>query len=196
MAEKLIVDHFCFESKDNYDRAVKEEKAIRSMRGKYKIEDEKIALKLYGKAVEEKVFSTAVGYSFLEELRGTIVKSGKIPGNKLPPIPVAKTGAEMSREQLVQKSSGEKGGRYKRLYEGQCLINKRLKLLFAALFIIVAAFVIIDLKSEYSIFTYFTDYKANMEEELIDKYEGWESELRAREEALKKENLPEQSEEQ
>ena len=35
-----------------------------------------------------------------------------------------------------------------------------------------------------SFFTYFTNYKANMEEELIDKYENWEEELKAREDAL------------
>ena len=35
-------------------------------------------------------------------------------------------------------------------------------------------FVVINFRFEYSIFTYFTNYKANMEEELIDKYEKWE----------------------
>lgn len=33
-------------------------------------------------------------------------------------------------------------------------------------------FVVINFRFEYSIFTYFTNYKANMEEELIDKYEN------------------------
>ena len=37
---------------------------------------------------------------------------------------------------------------------------------------------------EYSIFTYFTNYKANMEEELIDKYEKWEERLQQKEDSL------------
>lgn len=54
----------------------------------------------------------------------------------------------------------------------------------AALVVLVIAIIVIDFKSEYSVFTYFTDYKAKMEEELIHKYEGWEKELKAREDAL------------
>ena len=50
--------------------------------------------------------------------------------------------------------------------------------------IILAGFTFINLKFEYSIFTYFTNYKAKMEEELIDKYENWESELEEREQQL------------
>ena len=45
-------------------------------------------------------------------------------------------------------------------------------------------FVFINFKFEYSIFTYFTNYKANMEEELIDKYEAWEEKLEEREKQL------------
>lgn len=76
------------------------------------------------------------------------------------------------------------GNRFKRMYEGQRLINKKLKVIVFALIVIVAAIVVIDVKSEYSIFTYFTDYQAKMEEELINKYENWETELKEREAAL------------
>lgn len=42
----------------------------------------------------------------------------------------------------------------------------------AFLIVLLAALVIITVKSKYSVFTYFTDYKSNMENELIDKYEN------------------------
>ena len=74
--------------------------------------------------------------------------------------------------------------RFERLYEGQRLLNKKLKFVVVALVVLVIAFIVVDFKSEYSVFTYFTNYKAKMEEELIHKYEGWESELKAREDAL------------
>jgi len=51
----------------------------------------------------------------------------------------------------------------------------------------LAALVIITVKSKYSVFTYFTDYKSNMENELIDKYEKWEQTLDDRQKALEKE---------
>ena len=51
---------------------------------------------------------------------------------------------------------------------------------------LLAGFVIINFRFQYSIFTYFTNYKANMEEELIDKYENWQADLEQREQALGK----------
>ena len=57
----------------------------------------------------------------------------------------------------------------------------------AFLIVLLAALVIITVKSKYSVFTYFTDYKSNMENELIDKYEKWEQTLDDRQKALEKE---------
>lgn len=48
------------------------------------------------------------------------------------------------------------------------------------------AVIFITVKSKYSVFTYFTDYKSNMENELIDKYEKWEQDLSDKEKALDK----------
>ena len=54
-------------------------------------------------------------------------------------------------------------------------------IIIAFLVIIIIAMVVITYKTKYSIFTYFTDYKTQMEEELVDKYEKWEKELDDRE---------------
>lgn len=188
MAEKWMVESFCFEDKDTYELAQKEAQLISTMRQKCNLSDRKNAYKIYLRAVEEKVFSTAVGYAFLAELRSVILTSGKGSEKKLPAIPVKPgAGGEAEKHKQPSASSSLKGDaavRYKRLYEGQCLLNKRLKVvLFAAIFLVIA-FVIIDWKSEYSVFTYFTDYKAKMEEELINKYEAWEQNLQERENVL------------
>lgn len=184
MSEKYTVDHFCFENRDVYERAVKEEKVIKSMREKYHLSNGKTAWKIYQKAVEEKVFTTVVGYSFLNELWDTIRKSSAAAVNKLPDIPVKAEGTADAGPVEAGGIKRARGDKYQRLYEGQCLLNKRLKIIVLALVILIVAFVVIDLKSEYSVFTYFTDYKAKMEEELYDKYEAWENELKAREDAL------------
>lgn len=186
MPDKQTIRQFQFENKEVYDRAMKEDQVIASMRGKYNLSDEKIAVKIYVKAVQEKVFTTVVGYAFLNELRDTILSSGKISEKKLPVIPV-KDGAQTASEEPSAPAAftgKDAGGRFKRLYEGQRLLNKRLKVIIFFLFVLIAAIVVIDMKSEYSIFTFFTDYKSNMEEELINKYEKWESELNARESEL------------
>lgn len=190
MSGKYVVDGFCFQDKKVYDRAVKEHTVITSMRKKYKLSEGKTAWMVYQKAVQDGVFTTIVGYSFLKELQKTIAASGILKGKSLDGIPVKAELTETEGSPVAEtQTTGFAGrkdnpGRYKVLYEGQRLLNRRLKFVVFALIVLVAALVVIDAKSEYSVFTYFTDYKTKMEEELIDKYEKWESELKAREDAL------------
>lgn len=186
MADSYKVNVFTFQNKEEYERAVREEQVVSALRQKFSHSDIKTVWKVYVKSVEENVFTTAVGYGFLLELRQIITASGKIPESKIPAIPVSSDGGPAGGTPPLVKGAGTgDSGRYKRLYEGQRLLNKRLKIVLFAVFVTVAALLIIDFKSEYSVFTYFTDYKAKMEEELIDKYEKWEKELMARENALK-----------
>ena len=146
------MDRYTFESRESYEKAVKEEELIQQLKKKADLKNNKTVLKLYNKLVAEKTFSTVIGYDFLEELRTQILKSGK----------------------------------YKKLYENEKLKNKKLKIALVAALVLLAGFVIINFRFQYSIFTYFTNYKANMEEELIDKYENWQANLEQREQALGK----------
>ncbi len=191
MSEKYVVEHYRFEDKAAYERAQKEARLIGTMRKKYKLSNGTIALKVYQKALEEDVFMTVVGYSFLRELRIIALKTKAAAAEELPEIPI-RTEDGAGKNDLVQGAGASdyspkrlrELSRFERLYEGQRLLNKKLKFVVVALLVLVIAFIVIDFKSEYSVFTYFTDYKAKMEEELIHKYEGWENELKAREDAL------------
>ena len=84
----------------------------------------------------------------------------------------------------VIAQASRKEAKWKRLYEGQQLLNKKLKIALFAAVVLLVGFVVINFRFEYSIFTYFTNYKANMEEELIDKYERWEERLQQKEDSL------------
>ena len=84
----------------------------------------------------------------------------------------------------VIAQASRKEAKWKRLYEGQQLLNKKLKIALFAAVVLLVGFVVINFRFEYSIFTYFTNYKANMEEELIDKYEKWEERLQQKEDSL------------
>jgi hypothetical protein len=191
MSEKYVVEHYRFEDKAAYERAQKEAKLIGTMRKKYKLSNGTIALKVYQKALEENVFMTVVGYSFLRELRIIALKTKAAAAEELPEIPIQTGDGEGQNESGQGAAAADYSpkrlrelSRFERLYEGQRLLNKKLKFVVVALVVLVIAFIVVDFKSEYSIFTYFTNYKAKMEEELIHKYEGWESELKAREDAL------------
>ena len=64
------------------------------------------------------------------------------------------------------------------------MINKKIKIALFACIIVLVGFVVVNFRLEYSIFTYFTNYKANMEEELIDKYQYWAEQLEKKEQEL------------
>lgn len=179
---KEAIENFTFESREEYERAKSEAEFIQQIRDKADLSDAKIALKVYNKAVADKMFSTVAGYCFLAELRRLIVESGLVAADTLADIPVKEV---RKREHDTMPARPLHGDRYQRLYEGQVLRNKKMKIALAAVIVMLAGFVIINFKFEYSIFTYFTNYKANMEEELIDKYENWEAELEEREQQLK-----------
>lgn len=178
--------NYCFADKAVYERAQKEAAVIQSMRERYDLADGKNAWKIYQKAAKDRVFSTVVGYGFMEELRETIQRSGVAHGKRMEDIYVHETAnGKVQADKTAEKKMAKSEERYKKLYEAQCILNKRMKMVVAAAIIVLVSFVIIDLRTEYSIFTYFTNYKAKMEEDLVNKYEAWESELTAREQALK-----------
>ena len=180
MDEKLT-GAFEFESREGFEQAKKEAEIIQNLLEKADISDSKTALKIYNKAVSDKLFSTITGYEFLLQLRKTILKSGLASERTLASIPV-KASAQKRKDIMSERPSKE--GRFRKLYEGQKLINKKLKIAVIALVILLAGFVAVNFRFEYTIFTYFTNYKAKMEEELIDKYEKWDAELKAREDRL------------
>ncbi len=181
MAEKETLGSLSFESREAYDRAAKETEMIRQIKNKVNISDAKAALKIYNKAVADKVFDTVIGYEFLNELRETILASGVATERSLADIPIRQV--KEVRDTIPEPKPGM--NKYQKLYESQKLLNKKLKIAIAALVILLVGFVIINFRFEYSIFTYFTNYKANMEEELIDKYQKWQAELEERENKLK-----------
>ena len=170
-----------FESREAYDRAKKEAEFVRKVEETMDLADGKTALKLYNKLVKEKLFSSVIGFEFLFELRDIIVQTGVADARALSPIPVReiiKTENDTLSEHSIEVE------KYKQLYEGQRVLNKKFKIAILACVIILIGFVIVNLKLEYSVFTYFTNYKATMEEELVNKYQNWSEELERREQAL------------
>ena len=179
-ADELLAG-YNFESREAYDRAKKEAEFIRKAGETMDLSDGKTALKLYNKITKEKVFTSVVGYGFLLQLRQTIAETGVANEKTLSPIPVREV-IKQENDTLVDNSLEVE--KYKQLYEGQRTINKKFKIGIAVCVIVLIAFVVVNIRLEYSVFTYFTNYKATMEEELVNKYQSWSDELQRREDAL------------
>lgn len=170
-----------FESREAYDRAKKEAEFIRKAEDSMDLADGKTALKLYNKIVKEKIFSSVIGYEFLTELRDIIVQTGVARADSLAPIPVREI-IKTENDTLADHSLEVE--KYKHLYEGQRVLNKKYKIALIVFLVVLVGFVVVNLRLEYSVFTYFTNYKATMEEEIVNKYQEWSDELEKREAEL------------
>ena len=84
--------------------------------------------------------------------------------------------------------------KYKKAYENAKAGNKIRTFFIIVLFVVMVG---ITYKSQYSVFTYFTNYKENMKNEILNEYENWESDLNKREKKVKeKEQQLEQQQKQ
>lgn len=183
MEKMKAMDSFDFESRESYEQACEESGIIQHLLEEVDVTDVKNALRVYNHCVAKREFHTISGYFFLVELRQRILESGLVSERALAPIPI-KEPANTKKDVVPERTAQER--RFRRLYENEKLLNKKLKVILAALLVLLVGFIFINFRFEYTIFTYFTNYKANMEEELIDKYEKWESELQQRENSLLK----------
>ena len=86
--------------------------------------------------------------------------------------------------------------KYRQLYEGQKIINSKFKIGIIVCVVVLIGFVLVNFKLEYSVFTYFTNYKATMEEDLVNKYEKWSEELQKREDAIQQGKVYESEEDE
>ena len=83
MWDNLTVNGFHFDTAAEYADAKKEYEAIEYICSKMNISEPEVAFKVYYKLLERQNLHTIVGYSFLKELRDSIVKSGIIREEEL-----------------------------------------------------------------------------------------------------------------
>lgn len=181
--KKYVVDDYSFSTRTEYDRALKEKETISYITANTNMSDMRAVLKVYNRAVEKKSFQTVIGLEFVRNIRKRLIGSGFVTDETIEYVPVDTAVKEMKHadDKSIAESKAQK---YKKSYEEAAAGLKIRNIIIAFLTIIIVAMIVITYKTKYSVFTYFTDYKTQMEEELIDKYEKWEKELDDREKKL------------
>lgn len=187
--EKYVVDDYVFASRSEYDRALKEKETISYLIANTNMSDMKSVLKVYNRAVEKKSFQTVIGLEFVKNMRKRLIGSGFMSEETIEHVPVSgkikgasqADSSTLSGDKSMLESSVE---RYKKACENAQSGLAMRNIIIGVLVVVIIAMMIITYKTKYSVFTYFTDYKAQMEEELIDKYEKWEKELEEKEKKL------------
>lgn len=184
MEKKYVIDGFVFQNAADYERACKEKETIEYLTANTDMTNMKAVYKLYKLSVEKKSFQTVFGLNFLDGLRGRLVGSGIVKEDMLEPIPVAKVVVKGAVKQAAQTSREKEVEEYREKYQkaksGRLIKN----FLIVVLLLVIGAMLFITSQNQYSIFTYFTDYKENMKNEIVNELESWETELNEREKEL------------
>lgn len=166
---------YIFADAHSYKEAKREEETVEYIKANTDLNDLNKVLKLYHKLVERKTLKTVVGYGFLNELRIKILKAGIVTKENLPDIRVERS----EKEPRIFNNAMEKELEQKRLaliedYKAK-LRNTRIVSFFLAVIIVIM--IVMAILSDRSLYTIYED-------QFIDKYESWQSDLEAREKAL------------
>lgn len=85
--ERLIFDGYLYGNEEDANLAKEERKTVRFLQSKINYEDIQTSLKIYDKAIKDKIFKTPVGFEFLKVMRYEMIKHG-MPAEKIQPIPL------------------------------------------------------------------------------------------------------------
>lgn len=169
--ESLIVEGFVFPSFKEAQVALKEQKNIEIIRERTEFSDPEAIYELYVKLMERNMFKTMIGYSFLYELRHTLITEFSYDEQQLPTIHLPK---HMEYDKVSELNKGVMEMKIQKLL----LVKKRMSIVIAALlFMVIAMFVIAAVNPNVGY--------VNTENKIVNKYSAWQEDLEQREQAVK-----------
>ncbi len=172
MREKgLVVNGFLFSTNKEYNQAKEELEAIEYIKKNTDLANSGIVLKLYNKLTENRTFHTPVGYTFLKELQGTILRSGIVKPENLEGIYIPGKSSDNNEVAIL------KAEQYKVMAEREHTKNRNSRIINIFLVFIIMIMIIIAINTDRTKFT-------NFENNIIDKYSSWEEDLKERERVL------------
>ncbi len=176
------VDGFEFNRADMAEQAKKEVEGVKYIKEHTRMDQPDMVLKVYNQLVEEHIFSTPVGLSYLRELQDYLYSIPYSERKEIQALPVSdfltvsssKTTVKSNASESSKKSAEEDAAdrSYRRMF--------RVSTFFAIIFglCVIGMFVIAALSRD-------NVNILNYENEIIDRYESWEKELEEREAQLK-----------
>lgn len=177
---KIIVDGFAFENEAEAAQAAKEAEGVRYIRGKTDMDNPGMVQNIYDKMIEQDLFETVVGISYLRELQEYLKSIPFVEHENLAPIPVQHPVSEErpknnKGQEVKQRASAKTGRAVNADYKKRYLVTSTISVVLAVC--VVAMFLITATTNNTTILNY--------ETQLINKYAEWEQELTEREQALR-----------
>ncbi len=186
--DRFAIGGFSFENEDEAEQAQKEVEGIKYIKTKTDMDNPKMVLQVYNKMIEQKLFETAVGYSYLKDIQEYLVAIPYINNEEILPIPVTHPRLEESlkkqrqefikRERTWAAKAKEKEKKNQKALKNAAGKKMQISLWvnFALALCIVAMFILTMTSSSPTILNY--------QSKIIDKYASWEQELSDREQAI------------
>ena len=187
---KYNIGGYIFDDENKAKKAAKELKAVEYILGQIKDSDEKGVLTVYKKLLNQRIFSTEIGMSFLAQLRQNLIDSEVFTPEDIPPVYSLEEPPkdETPKEKTKEVSNAEKQKTDKKVeakVKSDSSEIKRLKAINKVLLIFCIALLLCVLGMFYVSTTINSPTILDYEEKLIDKYSSWEQELTEREDAIR-----------
>ena len=85
--ERLVFDGYLYGDEDDVKLAKEEMKTAKFLQSKINYDDIQMTLKIYDKAIKDKIFKTPAGFEFLKVMRYEMIRRG-MPAENIQPIPL------------------------------------------------------------------------------------------------------------
>ncbi len=173
--ENFFIEGFVFDNEDDFAQAKKEYQYINKIKAKLGSVGGKQLADFYGKLLDRQIFTTQIGYTFLYEIRSTLVDNyeydtDELPVIELPPSAVAKPQAPTD---ITSPRLDDLKDEIWSLKRTRAIL---LSLVIVLLVVIGGFFTIIATNDNVGYI--------NTENKILNKYSQWEEDLKAKEQEL------------
>lgn len=192
MAEKnsAVIAGFVFENEAEAEQAAKEAEGVKYIKSKTDMDNPEMVLQIYNKIIRQKLFETAVGFAYLKDLQDYLISIPYVAKGAVLPIPVSHKALEKNIRKELKVTAKTKDTSQKALpHETGNSLGKR-ETAYRTKFRVTLLLAVIMAVSMTGMF-FITASSNNLnilnyENELINRYEDWETQLLQREEAIEK----------
>lgn len=171
--EVLVVDGYRFATIADAETARMEKKKIDNLEQHLDYRNPQNLLLVYNKAIDNRVFLTPVGMSYLQKMQNQMINCG-VPEEKIRPVPLYSTFSNKTENSSsIRRSLEARGAKVE--YRGRFITSACINVL---LVLAIAGLILISLRSDIPTIV---NYRTAIENE----YSEWEQELSERERAVR-----------
>lgn len=171
---ELVAGGYRFATVADAEAARVEEKKIASVEQHLDYRKPQNVLQVYNKAIDNRVFLTPVGLSYLRQMRARLIKCG-VPEDKIRPVPLYATFSNKTENNRSVRLGIAAGRPQPVEFRGRFIVSVCVNVL---LVLAIAAMIVLSLGSD-------VPNIVNYRTAVVNEYSEWEQELHQREQRVR-----------